>query len=99
MNRERWLVVLDSDGAVRKRVDLPYAVFRVAIDADERVWVQVWAENRGRTGSYLVLDRDLHVVASVAERNVQDARGEQLLSIAQDTLGLLHMYLLEQAGR
>lgn len=96
--RQRWVRVLGLDGRVRAEVELPHDVYRLFIDAEERVWVQVWARNERRTGSYVVLDRDLNVLFRVAEGSVQDAFGPYLLTIDLDDNELMRLYLLREAG-
>lgn len=96
-NEEPWLVALNSDGSERARVELPYNAYSVFIDADERIWVEVWAKNeKEKTGSYIVLDRDLNTLMYVAERGVRDARGDYLVTTKRDSLDVTHIYLLKR---
>ena len=96
MDGQSWLATLNADGTQRARTELPYDLFNAFIDGDERVWAQVWAKNEQKAGSWIVLDRDLNTIAHAAERDVQDARGDYLLTIDLDDLGLIHMYLLKR---
>lgn len=95
-NRARWLVALNADGTERARVDLPYDVFTGFVSADDRVWLQVWARNEARTGSYVVLDRNLQFVLNVAERSVVDAWGDYLLTTSKNDVGGDMMHLLRR---
>lgn len=96
-NEENWLVALNADGSERARVELPYNAYKVFIDADERIWVEVWAKNeKEKTGSYIVLDRDLNTLMYVAERGVRDARGDYLVTTKRDSLDVTHIYLLKR---
>lgn len=92
-----WIMALDADGAVRRRIEIDGAVLTAFIDADERIWVQTWAQNDQSGGSYIVFDRDLNVVDSVIARSVFDASGDRILTFSSDAgTGTLLMHVLRR---
>lgn len=97
----RELTALNADGSLQARVDLPYDPYDVFIDADERLWVSVYAKNKKGVQSYVVYDSpDLSTPPRlVAEQHVEDARGDYLLTRSRNSLGIDHLHLLkERAG-
>jgi hypothetical protein len=98
MGRDRWVRTLSPDGSVRGEVELPYEVYSLFVDADERIWVQVRARNESRTGSYVVLDSELNTLFEVTERGVQDALGDYIVTIGFDENDVIQMYLLKRAS-
>jgi len=91
-HRDSTVTVLDADGSVRGRIEVPYEVSRALVDADERIWVFL----SGAGGGDMVFDRDLDLVMKVRENHVQDARGDYLLTGSRDEHDLWLFRLLRR---
>ncbi|MEQ8329292.1 MAG: hypothetical protein RH859_02390 [Longimicrobiales bacterium] len=89
--------VYTRDGSVHAETRVPHELWRVVVDADERIWVSVLGDEPvgRRAVRTLVFDRDLTTSARVDLRNVVDARGRQAVTMDFDDYGAVRIHLLQ----
>lgn len=91
----RWLRVLDGDGAeVAYAEDIGYRVGDVQIDADGRVWAQVWAEAEGPGHKWITFDSSLRELFRSRPINLIDAIGDRVLTLRVDEFGVGSLQLI-----
>ncbi|MEQ9401555.1 MAG: hypothetical protein RJQ04_20485 [Longimicrobiales bacterium] len=89
--------VYAADGSIHAETRVPHELWRVLVDADERIWVSVLGDAPlGRPSvRTLVFDRDLTTSVPVDLQNVVDARGRQAITIDFDDYGVIRIHLLQ----
>lgn len=97
--RSRWLRVLDDRGVERAFVeDIGYRIGDVLIDADGRIWAQVWAEAVGPGPKWITFDSSLREVARSRPINLIDANGDRILTLHVDELGVGTLHLIRSTA-